>query len=265
MSIRKRAWQIVDIAKPGDKVSHAFDIALLSLIFLNVLAVIAGSVVYLQERWGRFLYVFEVFSVIVFTIEYITRLWSCTIDTRFREPIRGRIRYGLQGMSIVDLLSILPFYLPFLGIDLRSLRVLRMLRIIRIAKVGRYYTSLNIIRDVFRAKKEELLLTLGLMGLLLVVASSVLYYCENTAQPDKFSSIPATMWVSIITMTTVGYGDMYPVTMLGKFFGSLIAILGIGMFALPTAILGSGFLDVLQNRKKETAQICPHCGKKIEH
>jgi voltage-gated potassium channel len=262
MNIRRRTWEIVDIAKPGDTISRAFDIVLLALIFLNVIAVIVGSVQSVQQRWGSYLYVFEVFSVIVFTIEYVARLWSCTIDHQFKEPVRGRIRYALRGMSIVDLLSILPFYLPFLGLDLRSLRVLRMLRIIRVAKVGRYYTSLNLIRDVFRAKKEELLLTLALMVLLIVVASSVLYYCENAAQPDKFTSIPATMWLAIITMTTVGYGDIYPVTILGKIFGGMIAIFGIGFFALPTAILGSGFLEVLQ-KKSKGKQTCPHCGKEI--
>jgi voltage-gated potassium channel len=264
MNIRRRTWEIVDIAKPGDKVSRAFDIALLALIFLNVIAVIAGSVQSIQQRWGGFLYAFEVFSVMVFTIEYIARLWSCTIDPNFREPVRGRIRHALRPMSIVDLLSILPFYLPFLGIDLRSLRVLRMLRVIRIAKVGRYYTSLNLIKHVFQAKKEELLLTLALMALLLVVSSSILYYCENETQPDKFSSIPATMWLSIITMTTVGYGDMYPVTALGKIFGGLIAIFGIGFFALPTAILGAGFLEALQKKTQKAKLTCPHCGKEIE-
>lgn len=261
MNIRKRAWEIVEPAKSGDTASHRFDIAILALIFLNVIAVIIGSVESVQERWGTFLNVFEVVSIVVFTLEYIARLWSCTSDPQFSARIRDRIRLAFRAMSIVDLLAILPFYLPFVGIDLRSLRVLRLLRILRVGKVGRYYSSLNLIKHVFQSKKEELVLTSALMGLLLVVSSSLLYYCENAVQPDAFSSIPATMWWSVTTLTTVGYGDMYPVTLMGKFCASIIAILGIGMFALPTAIIGAGFVEAVQKKKGQHA--CPHCGEEL--
>lgn len=261
MITRKRTWEIVEAAKVGDTASRVFDIAILALIFLNVVAVIIGSVRSVQERWGTFLNLFEIVSVVVFTVEYLARLWSCTVDPRFQGRIRGRTRHAIHAMSIVDLLAILPFYLPFLGIDLRSLRVLRLLRILRVAKVGRYYSSLNLIKNVFQSKKEELVLTSALMGLLLVVSSSVLYYCENAVQPEAFSSIPATMWWAVATLTTVGYGDMYPVTLMGKFCASIIAILGIGMFALPTGILGAGFVEAVQ--KKKGQRVCPHCGKEL--
>jgi len=262
MKARKRIWEIVEAAKPGDKASRAFDITILTLIFLNVIAVIIDSVPSIQLRWGRSLNLFETVSVIVFTLEYIARLWSCTVDSRFFGRIRGRVRHIFQVMSIIDFLAILPFYLPFLGVDLRSLRVLRLLRIFRIAKIGRYYSSLNLIKSVLRSKKEELVLTTVLMSILLVVSSTLLYFCENMVQPDAFSSIPATMWWSVATLTTVGYGDMYPVTIMGRFLASIIAILGIGMFALPTGILGAGFVEAIQNSKK-SERICPHCGKEI--
>jgi len=261
VSIRTRTWEIVEAAKPGDKASRVFDIFILSLIFLNVAAVIVGSVHSVQERWAAFLNVFETVSVVIFTAEYIARLWSCTADPRFGGRIRGRLRLAVKAMLIIDLLAILPFYLPFLGIDLRSLRVLRLLRVLRVAKVGRYYSSLNLIKHVFQSRKEELVLTSVLMVLLLVVSSSLLYYCENAAQPDAFSSIPATMWWAVATLTTVGYGDMYPVTLMGKLCASVISILGIGMFALPTGILGAGFVEAIQ--KKKGKQVCPHCGKEI--
>src|SRR5690606_7260402 len=118
-------------------------------------------------------------------------------DSRFSGIIRGRLRLAIKAMPIIDLLAILPFYLPFLGIDLMSLRAFRLFRIFRIAKVGRYYSSLNIIRDVFHAKREQLALTLAMMGILLVVSSTLLYYCENEVQPEVFSSIPATMWWAV--------------------------------------------------------------------
>jgi voltage-gated potassium channel len=261
MTVRQRTWEIVEAAKPGDSASRTFDIAILALIFLNVVAVVVGSVEAIQTRWGAYLDAFEALSVAVFTVEYLARLWSCAADPRFAGPVRGRIRHALRAMSVVDLLAILPFYLPFTGADLRSLRVLRLLRIVRIVKIGRYYSSLALIRHVLRSKKEELVLTTALMGLLLVVSSSILYFCENAVQPAAFSSIPATMWWSIATLTTVGYGDMYPVTIMGKLCAGAIAVLGIGMFALPTGIIGAGFVEEVQRRK--AGRTCPHCGKEI--
>lgn len=181
------------MARPGDTPSRVFDVAILALIFLNVVAVILGSVAAVQARFGLFLEVFEVGSVVVFTVEYAARVWSCTLDPRFAHRVTGRIRYALRPMTIIDLLAILPFYLPLWAVDLRSLRVLRLLRLVRVAKIGRYYASLDLIKQVFRSRKEELVLTSCVMGLLLVVSSSVLYYCEHETQPEVFSSIPATM------------------------------------------------------------------------
>lgn len=262
MNTRKRTWEIVEVAKPGDVASRVFDITILSLIFLNVLAVVIGSVESIQARIGTFLVVFEAVSIAVFTVEYAMRLWSCTTDARFVHPIFGRARHAARPMSLIDLIAILPFYLPFIGVDLRFLRVLRLLRILRVAKIGRYYSSLQLIKRVIKSKKEELILTSAVMGLLLVVSSSLLYYCENPVQPETFSSIPATMWWAVATLTTVGYGDMYPVTVLGKFCASIVAILGIGMFALPTGILGAGFVEEIQ-KSKQAPKTCPHCGKEI--
>jgi len=173
------------------------------------------------------------------------------------------------------LLAILPYYLPFTGIDLRFLRILRMMRIFRIAKLGRYSQSLQILRRVMTAKKEQLLCTLFVLVLLVIVAASMLYYAENGVQPENFSSIPAAMWWAVSTLTTVGYGDIYPTTGLGKFMASIIAVLGIGVFALPAGILGAGFVEEMGRRDQsgnsdaDNAGLtgkpahCPHCGKEI--
>lgn len=260
MEIRRRTWEIVEAARVGDRASRIFDIVILTLIFLNVVAVIVDSVRPIRARWGEWLDVFELVSVIVFTVEYVARMWSCVVDSRFRGPVRGRLLFALRPMAMIDLAAIAPFFLPFFGFDLRSLRVLRMMRILRIAKVGRYYASLTLIRHVLQSKREELVLTSVLMGLLLIVSSSVLYYCENPVQPESFSSIPATMWWGVATLTTVGYGDMYPITMAGKVCASVIAMLGIGMFALPTGIIGAGFVEAIEKRK-QGEQACPHCGR----
>lgn len=256
-----RTRQILEPAETGDRTSRIFDFSILLLIFLNVLAVIVGSVPSVEKRWGSPLDAFETVSVIVFTVEYLARLWSCTADPRFSGRIRGRIRFACRPMLMIDLLAILPFYLPYFAFDLRTLRILRLARILRVAKIARYYASLALIKSVVIAKKEELVLTSAVLVLLVVVSSSILYYCENAVQPKAFSSIPATMWWSVATLTTVGYGDMSPVTVLGKLCASLIAVLGIGMFALPTGILGAGFVEAIEKRKRQ--ECCPHCGKQL--
>jgi voltage-gated potassium channel len=262
MGFRTRTWVFQEIAKPGDTSGRAFDVFILSLIFLNVFAVVIGRVPSVQSRCGVLLHWVEVASVAVFTVEYLGRLWSCVTVQQYRDPIRGRLRFALRPMSIVDLLAFLPFYLPFLGLDLRFIRVLRLMRVVRLAKVGRYYSSLNLIGAVFRNKKEELALTAALTAMLLIVAASLMYHCENAAQPEKFSSIPATLWWAVVTVTNASYGDDYPITISGKVVASIIAILGVGTFALPTGIIGAGFVEELQ-KKKSGAGRCPHCGKEI--
>ncbi|MCK5172653.1 MAG: ion transporter [Planctomycetes bacterium] len=262
MSIKTRTWEIVEIAAPGDKTSKAFDVFILTLIFLNTLAVIVGSVDSVQARWRQVFFGFEVFSVAVFTIEYLLRIWSCITSPKYAKPFKGRLNFAFRPMAMIDLVAILPFYLPFVGVDLRFVRVLRLLRILRVAKIGRYYSSLQLIRNAIRSKMEELILTTVVLCLVLVMASSVMYYCEHGAQPEAFPNIPATMWWAVVTLTTVGYGDVFPVTVLGKIFASVIAISGIGMFALPTGIIGAGFVEEIQKNKPKGAQ-CPHCGKDI--
>ncbi len=263
MRAQARTWEILEVACPGDGVSRAFDIFILCLISLNVLAVIFGTVDSVQERHGALLRWFEIVSVGIFTIEYAGRVWSCVTTREYAGAVRGRLRFATRGMSLIDLLAIAPFYLPFLGLDLRFVRVLRLMRVVRVAKVGRYYSSLSLIAVVLKKKKEELVLTTALMLILLVLSASVMYYCEHGAQPEQFPDIPATLWWAVVTLTTVGYGDVFPVTTVGRLVASVIAVLGIGMFALPTGILGAGFVEEIQKRKSKPRR-CPHCGKDLD-
>jgi len=150
---------------------------------------------------------------------------------------------------LIDLLAILPFYLPMIiPLDLRFIRAIRLLRLFRIFKIGRYSKSLNVLKDVIRNKKEELVLIIFVVLIMLVIFSSLMYFVERDVQPEAFASIPHAMWWAIITLTTVGYGDVYPITVLGKILGAMIAFLGIGMFALPAGILGSGLIEAIQKR-----------------
>lgn len=267
--IKNRTWEVLSTAKHGDLPAIFFQWFMLALIFLNVIAVILSTVQSIHKEFYQFLNWFETFSVIIFSLEYLLRLWSCT-SVSGRGLVWGRIKFAFYPMSIIDLLSVLPFYLPLVGIDLRFLRIMRLFRIFRLAKVGRYYSSLNLMRNVFADKKEEIVLSATIMGALLVVSASLLYFLENEAQPQAFSSIPASMWWAVTALTTVGYGDIYPITPLGKLVASLIAISGIGMFALPTGIVSSGFVEEIQRHKKEKLAssgkqhfTCPHCNKRF--
>ena len=261
--IKKRLWQILEVAKQGDMLSKYFDIFIMSLIVLNVIFCILGSMKWFENHWRYFLEYFELVSVIIFTIEYFSRFYSCTIDSRYPKSIKGRIKYLFTPMAMIDFVAIFPFYISLGGVNLTALRVLRLFRILRIAKMGRYYSSLNIIKNVLKNKKEELILTTLIMFFLLIMSSSLMYYAEHSVQPKVFSSIPASMWWAVVTLTTVGYGDVYPITVLGKIIAGLIAIIGIGMFALPTGIIGSGFIEEIEKRKSNKKQICPHCNKEI--
>ena len=259
--MRRRVYEIVEVAKPGDRASFIFDIAILSLIALNVLAMIVESVPEIGARWAGGFLLFERCSVAVFTIEYALRVWSCVEHPRFARA-SGRGRFILTPMAVIDMLAIAPAYLPMLGIDLRFARTLRLFRLVRIAKMARYTRALRIIQNVLVSRREELITSLAFMLALVIVASSLLYMAEKDAQPEHFGSIPAAMWWAVVTLTTVGYGDIYPVTVAGRTLAAIIAILGIGMVALPTSILGSGFVDEMK-AEREGVPPCPHCGKQI--
>ena len=194
---------------------------------------------------------FEWFSMLVFTVEYAARVW-CAVerdDIRFRDPVRGRVRYILSPLALIDLLAILPFYLTHvLPVDLRFMRVFRLLVIF---KLTRYHSSMILLGRVLRSEAGPISAALFILVTLLIVASSFVYLAEREAQPEVFASVPDAMWWAIVTMTTVGYGDMVPVTPLGKFVGGVIAIIGLGMVALPAGMLASGFSEQLHQRRRE--------------
>ena len=263
--LRRRIWEITDGLRTDDPAERIYEWGMSVLILSNVVAVVLGTV---PEIWGRFGAEFEVFeyaSIFLFTIEYLARLWACVESPSYRRPILGRLRFALTPLALIDLLAIAPFFLTAMDADLRFARSLRLFRVFRVAKLGRYVESLQLFGRVVVSRRQELLLTLMLAGILLISAASAMYFIEHEAQPVAFPHIPAAMWWAVTTLTTVGYGDILPITPFGRFLGSFVAVLGIGLFALPTAILGTGFLDELQRKKSESEPVtCPHCGKSSE-
>lgn len=260
VSRKLRTFQILEIAEPGDTASRAFDVFIFILIGINVLAVVLETVGDLRARYADWFGLFEAVSVAVFTVEYVLRLWSITVVPRFSRPVLGRLRYAFTPMLLVDVVAFAPFYLSFFVVlDLRFVRVLRLLRL---AKLTRHSSALRILGNVLRAKGSELTLAYFVLFLALVFTSSAMYFLEHDAQPTVFSSIPASMWWGAVTIATVGYGDMIPMTFAGRAIGAMFILLGIAVYALPIAVLSSGFTEELQKRRREK-QRCPHCGKEL--
>ncbi|WP_345778538.1 ion transporter [Natrinema sp. DC36] len=261
--LKERVYFLLDGSHRESWISFGTNLFIMALIVLNVATYIAGTVPWVSAQYGQLFDAFDVFCVSVFTVEYVLRVWSCTVNKRYSSPVRGRIRFMLSPYALIDLIAIFPFYLPIVLGEKGAERVLRIFRLFRLLKIARYSNSLTLITNVFRRKAEELLITVLVMSIWLVFVSSLMYYAERGAQPEVYSSIPAALWWGIVTLTTVGYGDVVPITPLGRALGAMIALLGIALFALPAGIIASGFAEELDRRRQGT-QYCPHCGGEVD-
>lgn len=258
-SLRARVYALLNFHDGGQTtLERITDWSLIGLVLLNTATVVLDSVKGIDAHYHPFFIGIELVSIYIFTLEYALRVWSCVEDRRYRHPLWGRLRFMCSPLALIDLVAVLPFYL---SIGLLDLRFLRLVRLLRLLKVTRYVRALHVIGQVVRRKRAELLVTLGMIGLILLLVSSVMYSIESVAQPDKFGSIPDTMWWGVATLTTVGYGDVYPITPAGKVFSSIIAVLGLGLFAIPTGILASGFNEQLQEQRAvaTSASTCAQC------
>ena len=218
------------------------------LVLANIVAVILESVPRLRNEYGFWFDQFELYCIILFTIEYSLRVWSG--GARYpQSQWKGIKEYALGFHGLVDLAATLPYYLQFLfpGADLRALRVLRM---IRIFKLSAYNSALEDLINAIKEEKKSFISALYILAIAIVLSSSLMYYAENEAQPDKFSSIPASMYWSIISLTTVGYGDVSPITPIGKLLGTLTAVIGVFVVAIVTGIVAAAFASQQQRRKE---------------
>jgi len=227
---------------------------IVTLISLNVICIVLESISELDLLYRTQFFAIEIVSTVIFALEYSLRLWSCVeSETENKAPMKSRIKYVLSPLAIVDLLAFLPSILQliFPGIDLRFLRVLRLLRVF---KLTRYFTSFELLLNVLYEERKNLAGIFFLLLVILTLAASALYLVERDIQQDKFGSIPQAMWWAIAALTTVGYGDVYPLSAAGKILGSLVTIVGIGMVALPSGILASAFSEQMR-RKRESLQL----------
>lgn len=256
--------------------SRILDAALITLIIASSAAVVLLTVEDLPQTLRRSLSYCQIAATAAFTVEYAARLYAIPASgiARYQKPIRGRLRYAATPMELVDLAAIAPSYILLLtGSEVAAAALL--LRLLRLLKLFRYSDSLLVFARVFRDKAGQLTASFFVTGILLVLASGVVYYCEREVQPEPFGSIPATMWWGIVTLTTVGYGDVSPITPVGQFFGALTAVVGIGLVALPSGILAGGFIEAFADSSSPEGadqpqgeagidHRCPHCGRSIE-
>ena len=300
--IKRLVFEVIQssaAASPRTRIaSSIFDGVIMTLIVFSVLSVFICTFT-IPDWLFRILIRIEFVSIIVFTVEYALRIWTANLLFPELNPVRARIRYILSPMAIIDLISILPVLLPILHTyNLVGFRVFRLVRLLRIFKLNRYSDALAAIGEVFRSKAQQMIASIFFVFMILILASLLIYYAEHDAQPEQFGNAFSGLWWSVATLTTVGYGDIYPITPIGRILGAIIAILGIGMVAVPTSILSAGFMEMIEKQsgkdktdkmaenapemkdqeKKigsegcpgktedgpfEPPQYCPHCGKKL--
>ncbi|MFN2563666.1 MAG: ion transporter [Gemmatimonadaceae bacterium] len=258
--LKERLYRILEEPTPSDRLARVWNLVIMVAIAITTLAVIIETVETVERQFQPILRTIEAVSLGLFTAEYLLRLWVITCSPRYSHPLLGRLRFAITPLALIDLLAIAPA-LVATRFDLRFLRIARLTRVLRVLKLARYSQGIGLIARVVKRKREELLIALGFFVVLLVMTSSLMYFAEHNAQPKAFSSIPAAMWWAVVTMTTVGYGDVYPVTLVGRFLAGITALLGIAAFALPTSILGAGFLSELDTSAKRDK--CPRCGAQV--
>ena len=248
-TLRKLVYNNLHNEDYESRLSRGINYFLIALIMSNAAAVLLESVHQYYVRYETFFYYFELFSIFIFTVEYVLRFWSVAESDSFESAWKNRLNWVKSGGAIIDLLAILPVYLNFfVHFDLRFLRIVRLLRLL---KLTRYFVSLQILLRVIEREKGSFQAVIFILVIMIIMAAAGVYLIESRVQPDVFSSIPASMWWAVVTLTTVGYGDVTPVTPLGRFLGALITILGVGLAALPAGILANGLANELELRKQE--------------
>ena len=222
------------------------------LIAFSCLVIILESEDHVRDGNEQLFLYLEYFFISIFTVEYLFRLWACTENPKYSNGLKGRLRYIVTPSALFDLLAIAPALFLSFGTDAFLLRFIRLLRLLRIAKLGRFSQASQYLIEAVKLRQYELYLSLAVAGILLIVSSTLLYLFEAETQPDVFGSIPRAMWWSLVTLTTIGYGDVVPVTIPGRFFAGMTGIMGIGLIAMPTGILASAFSDVIQKHNRSS-------------
>ena len=251
---RAQWWRLFEEGFTGSRQALWLNGLIVALIIGSVVAVILETHRPLWAAYAREFAAFEILSVAVFTIEYVVRLWTCVENPRYAgmHPLQARLRYAVSPLALVDLIAVLPAYLAlFWNVDLRYLR---MFRLVRIFKLSHYFSGVNLFLRVLRSELSSLGAALFVIVILIVVSAILMYYLESDAQPEEFRSVADSIWWSVVTLTTVGYGDVTPATFGGRLLAIVIMLLGIGTVAIPAGLLAAKFTEELQRRRLEFEQ-----------
>ena len=241
---KKRIFEIIQIGHAKDRASRGFDILIMAVILINLFLAVFETFEG-AARYQDALNIAELVTVIIFTVEYLLRVWTSDYlysdsDNRWTAMLRYILSFG----GIVDLLSFLPYYLPvFFPAGIVAFRMFRVIRILRLFRINAYYDAFNVITNVLKNKKDQLLSSIFIILVLMAASSLCMYSLEHEAQPEVFRNAFSGFWWAVSTLLTVGYGDIYPITILGRLFGICITMLGVGMVAIPTGILSAGFVE----------------------
>jgi voltage-gated potassium channel len=249
--LRYQLYRIVENEAQSTIASQIFDSTIMILIILSVLSIVLESFEYMRVHYQHHFDLFEHLTLAIFTGEYLLRVYTASYKYE-DQPSHSAAAWHFvrSGTGIIDFLAIAPLFIPyFVDMDLRFIRILKMTRLLRVLKLSSLTRSIVLVGDVFVEKRFELGITMFATLITILVFSTVMYHIEHEAQPDKFPNIVATFWWSVITLTTVGYGDVYPVTGWGQLMGGIIALLGIGLVALPTGIISSAFITKIENQE----------------
>lgn len=245
--VRARVYRAME-PTAGERLSWT-NRCVISLTLASVLVAILDSEPLIRTQAEPWFMRLEMLFSGLFTLEYLARLWSAGAATRWH-GLRGRVRWMFTPSAIADLLALLPGYLVLAGTEGFLLRLVRLLRVLRIVRLGRFSVALSLMGEAFRARRHELLLSVASVLVVLLVTSTLLHLVEARVQPETFGSIPRAMWWSVVTLTTVGYGDVYPVTWIGQLLAGATAIAGIGLIAMPTGILAAAFADAFAGHRR---------------
>lgn len=245
--LRIRLHAIMENEAEDDRLTRFLNIFLPAVITTNTITVIVYTIPSVNASYSHLLNLILTFCLLVFATEYLLRLWSCTNAETSGQRMKDRLRYATGFFMIIDLLSIVPLAFPFLfAADSNLLRVFRLISIFKLGRYAQKSTSLAMLQRVIFKKREIFSIMIFFLVFVILFSSTIMYLVENSAQPEKFSSIPSAIWWAMMTVTTVGYGDIIPITPLGKTIGSFITLAGVLLLALPSAILASGFIEERQ-------------------
>ena len=251
MQRRRRIWEIIEPGKAEDLISRCYDVFTTFMTIVNVLVTVLYTFDEMELKYGSTLLLLEAITVAFFAVEYVLRIW--TIQFSYPNLSNGKAikTYATSFSGLIDFLSFFPYYLPiFFPSGATVFRMFRVIRIFRLFQINAYYDSINVIAEVISSKRQQLLSSVFTIGLLMLASSLCMYSLEHEAQPEVFTNAFSGMWWSVSTLLTVGYGDIYPVTTLGKIFSIFITFLGVGMVAIPTGIISAGFVDQYSRLKK---------------